>query len=139
MQSFAAFTRGRTRGAMEELYTETFDVTPAATLHAGYHLFGDSPKRSAFLVRLREEYESHGMDVSPEQADHLSVILRFLSIARDREFAVPLLRECVLPMVQKLDRFLSKGDAGYGAAVGTLRRFLGRADEKLTKGEGVGR
>ncbi len=32
MRPFAAFVEGQSRGALEELYTKTFDLTPASTL-----------------------------------------------------------------------------------------------------------
>ena len=91
MRSFVNSVKGQSRGALEELYTETFDLTPAMTLYIGYHLFGETPKRSSFLVRLEEAYQAHDFDSGTELADHLCVLLRFFSVAQDAEFVVPLL------------------------------------------------
>ncbi|HJX12631.1 MAG TPA: molecular chaperone TorD family protein [Dehalococcoidales bacterium] len=137
MQSFADFARSQPPGAMEELYTQTFDVTPANTLYIGYHTFGETPRRSVFLVRLQEAYQSHGFSGGTELADHLSVLLRFLSVARDREFAAPLVRDCILPVLEKMEKSFPKDRPGYGPAVGSLRRFLGQIDRKLIKSGGL--
>ena len=56
MQSFVTFAQSQSPGMLEELYTQTFDVTPTTTPYVGYHLFGETPKRSAFLVKLQAAY-----------------------------------------------------------------------------------
>ena len=133
VRPFVVFVEGKSSGLLEELYAETFDLAPALTLYIGYHLFGETPKRSAFLVRLEEAYQSHGFDSGTELADHLCVLLRFFSIAQDAEFVLPLLEECILPVLDKMAEDFRKSKNGYGPAVSSLKMFLKQISRKLTK------
>ncbi len=137
MGRFAAFVSRESRGKLEELYTSLFDVTPATTPYLGYHIFGEGPKRSTLLVRLQEAYRTHGFSAGAEMPDHLCVILRFLSVARDTEFVLPLLRECVLPALEKIERSLPDKDDGYAPAVKSLRLFLQQVQRSLVKSGGM--
>ncbi len=137
MRSFVTFSEGQSRGALEELYSETFDLAPASTLYIGYHLFGETPKRSSFLVKLEDAYQSHGFHSGTELADHLCVLLRFFSVAQDAEFVFPLLEECILPVLDKMVGDLQKSKNGYGPAVSSLRLFLRQLSRRLAKVGGL--
>ncbi len=137
MRPFVAFVESQGRGALEELYAETFDLAPASTLYIGYHLFGETPKRSSFLVRLEEAYQSHGFQSGTELADHLCVMLRFLAVAQDVEFAIPLLEESILPVLDKMAGDLQKNKNGYAPVVSSLRLFLRQLSRRLTKVGGL--
>lgn len=137
MRSFVNFTQGQRREALEELYTHTFDVSPATTPYLGYHLFGEGPKRSVLMVKLQEAYQAHQFSSGTELADHLCVLLRFLSIAEDAEFALPLLQECILPALEKIEKAFSGDHNGYSAAVSSLRMFLRQVHRELTKAGGM--
>ncbi|MBI2328481.1 MAG: nitrate reductase molybdenum cofactor assembly chaperone [Chloroflexi bacterium] len=137
MRSFVTFVESQGRGALEELYTATFDMAPALTQYIGYHLFGETPKRSAFLVRLEEAYQSHGFDSGTELADHLCVLLRFFSVAQDVEFVMPLLEECILPVLDKMAGDLRKSKNSYAPAVTSLRLFLQQLSRRLAKVGGL--
>ncbi len=133
MQSFVTFAQSQSLGTLEELYTQTFDVSPATTLYVGYHLFGETPKRSAFLVKLQEAYQSHHFSGGTELADHLCVLLRFFSVAQDPEFVIPLLQECVLPVLEKMEKAFPKNKNGYAPAISSLRLFLQEVSRRLIK------
>ena len=137
MRSFVTLVGGQSRGALEELYTETFDLAPTMTLYIGYHLFGETPKRSSFLVRLEEAYQSHGFNSGTELADHLCVMLRFLSVARDAEFVVPLLEESILPVLDKMVGDLQKSKNAYSPTLSSLRLFLRQLSRRLAKVGGL--
>lgn len=138
VQSFAAFLKSQEEaGTLEELFTQTFDITPATTLYFGYHLFGETPKRSVFLVRLQEAYEGCSFSRGTELADHLGVILRFLSVAEDAEFGYPLLEECLLPTLTQMEKELKKSDSMYALVIGPLRSFLQHIARKSVKTGGV--
>ncbi len=137
MRLFVAFVNGQSRGALEELYAETFDLASASTLYIGYHHFEETPKRSSFLVRLEEAYQSHGFDSGTELADHLCVLLRFFGVAKDANFVVPLLEESILPVLDKMVGDLQKSKNGYAPAVSSLRLFLRQLSRRLTKVEGL--
>ena len=71
MRTFADFVNGQSVAALEEIYTQTFDVTPTTSLYLGYHLFGETPHRSVFLCTLQEAYQAHDFSSGIELADHL--------------------------------------------------------------------
>jgi nitrate reductase delta subunit len=137
MRLFVTFLESQSRGALEELYSETFDLAPDSTLYIGYHLFGETPKRSSFLVRLEEAYQSHGFQSGTELADHMCVMLRFLVIAGDAEFVIPLLEESILPVLDKMASDLQKNNNGYAPAVSSLRLFLRQLSRRLAKVGGL--
>jgi len=131
VQSFADFVNSQSLESLEELYTQTFDVTPATSLYLGYHLFGETPKRSEFLIKLTEAYQSHSFSSGIELADHLGVMLRFLSVSEDPEFSLPLLEECILPTLEKTEKELKKNNSEYALVIGPLRAFLRQVTHKL--------
>ena len=135
METFATFVQGHKAEALEELYTQTFDVTPATTLYVGYRLFGETPKRSIFLTRLEEAYQAHSFSKGSELADHLCVLLRFLGVARNREFALPLLREGIMLTLEQVEEGLRKDKNSYRSAVHSLRLFLHQVSRALAKEE----
>ena len=137
MQSFVVFAQSQSLGTLEELYTQTFDVTPAITPYVGYHLFGESPKRSAFWVKLQEAYQSHHFSGGTELPDHLCVLLRFFSVAQDPEFVIPLLQECVLPVLEKMEKAFPKNKNGYAPVISSLRLFLREVSRQLIKAGGL--
>lgn len=129
LAEFRAFLAGAPRGRVEEAYTATFDLGAAIHPYVGYHLFGESYKRSLFLLGLKERFRASGFTQSGnELPDHVVVLLRFLACA-DPAPALELIGEAMLPA---LDRMLGGGEeaprevregAGLtGAAVGPPRR-----------------
>ncbi len=103
MQKFLDGIEGIPPGRLEEIYTGTFDVSPTCFIYAGYILFGESFKRGRFMVRLQEEYYKYGFDRGNELADHLAVIMRFLSkIETEDEFTQSLKIDCLIPVLAKM-------------------------------------
>lgn len=92
--------------AMQELYTQSFDLNPAASLDVGWHLFGESYKRGAFLVGLRQDLREHEIAEGSELPDHLPCVLRLLARVEDRDHAEILLRACVAPALLAILRTL---------------------------------
>ncbi|MBI2287727.1 MAG: nitrate reductase molybdenum cofactor assembly chaperone [Chloroflexi bacterium] len=132
-RSFADFVNSQSLESLEELYTQTFDITPATSLYLGYHLFGETPKRSEFLIKLTEAYQAHSFSSGIELADHLGIMLRFLSVAEDTEFSLPLLEECILPTLEKTEKELKKNNSEYALVIEPLRTFLRQVTNKLAK------
>ncbi|MDP3879376.1 MAG: molecular chaperone TorD family protein [Dehalococcoidales bacterium] len=137
VRSFAGFIAKQSLEEWQELYAETFDITPASTLYVGYHLFGDTPKRSIFLIKLREAYQTCSFSGGAELADHLGVVLRFISVAEDPEFVSPLVEECLLPVLAQIEKELKKTDNQYALVIGPLQDFLQHVSRQLMKTGGV--
>lgn len=90
-------------GRLQEVYTGTFDLNAACDPYLGYHLFGESYKRSAFMLEMKERYKAHGFTVKAnELPDHLAVVLRFLAACDDATLAGELIEEGVLPVVKQM-------------------------------------
>ena len=90
-------------GRIEELYTGTFDLDPVCYPYVGYHVFGETYKRSVFLLMLRERYRASGLPVEGgELADHVSALLRYLAVTEDPDEAAVILHEAMLPALQRM-------------------------------------
>jgi nitrate reductase molybdenum cofactor assembly chaperone NarJ/NarW len=113
---------------VEELYTSTFDMQPLCYPYVGYHLFGESYKRGAFMAQLNEGYRSFGYQVEKELPDYVPAILRFLAVgdrARQSDFCRGLLSEGLAPAVSKMaSAFNQQSQNPYAAVIAALHLFL---------------
>lgn len=101
--AFDTFVRASTPGQLEEAYTAFFDLNPVCSPYVGHLLFGESYKRSAFLVELNEHYRSHRFEIDgAEIADRLSVMLAFMAACDDDEERRSMTVEAVLPALDRL-------------------------------------
>ncbi len=119
--------------ALQELYTATFDLDASCALYAGHQLFGETPRRSAFMARLAGDYRQAGYRcLEHEPPDYLPVMLRYLdrcdelrepSPARE-ETRRALLADVILPASRKvLDTLRSRGNP-YALVLGALVAHL---------------
>lgn len=108
---FRAFVQAAPLGRVQEVYSGTFDLDAAYHPYVGYHLFGETYKRSVFMLELRARYRAQGFVVDRELPDHLAVLLRFVARYPDTSLAGEIIREALLP---GLDRMTGKArSAGY--------------------------
>lgn len=92
-------------GRLQELYSATFDLSASCSPYLGYHLFGETYKRSLFLLKLRELYRAHGFDgEGSEMPDHLGVLLRFLAACQDDQLVKDTVEEGLLPVLAKMTK-----------------------------------
>ncbi|MCC7119081.1 MAG: nitrate reductase molybdenum cofactor assembly chaperone [Anaerolineales bacterium] len=112
LQDFYNYAASLTPGRLEEVYTGTFDLEAACHPYIGYHLFGETYKRSAFLVELKQRYNAEDFAFpATELPDHLAIILRFLAVTRDSTQADEIARDALL---LGLDRITGRGkSAGF--------------------------
>ncbi len=89
-------------GRMEEIYTGFFELNAVSHPYVGYHLFGESYKRSVFLLGLKERYAAHDFTHGTELADHLVVMLRFIAQCDDVYLIEELVRDALLPALEKM-------------------------------------
>lgn len=76
--------RRRSLMDLQQAYTAAFDMNPATTLNMTYHRYGDTEKRAAALVRLRQAYRRAGFECTgAELPDYLPLMLEFLSECPD--------------------------------------------------------
>jgi nitrate reductase delta subunit len=119
---------------MRELYTITFDMQPVCYPYVGYHLFGESYKRGAFMAQLNEAYHVHGYSAGQELPDHLSVILRYLGLDaenRRSDFCGALINNGVNPALEKMLKvFDAQSENPYLGLLSALHLFLVHIPEK---------
>lgn len=111
LRQFGAFVEATPLGRVQEIYSATFDLDATYHPYVGYHLFGETYKRSVFMLELRERYRAQGFVVEHELPDHLAVLLRFLARHGESSLAGELAHEALVPA---LDRMTGKArSAGY--------------------------
>ena len=102
LRDFAAVVATLAPGAIEEIYTSTFDLDPVCYPYVGYHVFGETYKRSIFLLALKERYRACGITVDSELSDHVAPMLRYLVAGEDEEDVAVVAREAMLPALQRM-------------------------------------
>ena len=127
LRAFAA-RAGRARDQeMEEIYSATFDLDPACAPYVGHHLAGESPKRGLFMARLVEAYREDGFPWGGgELPDHLSVVLRYLAAAPEGPSRAAVLRDALVPALEKMAVALPAEDDAYRHVLAALREEVTR-------------
>ena len=97
---FAHGVEGLSLERLQELYVDTFDLDPSCTLDLGWHLYGDTYERGAFLARLRADLRDAGIAESQELPDHLPAIIALLDRLEPARAAE--LRALVRPALERL-------------------------------------
>ncbi|MBI4317456.1 MAG: nitrate reductase molybdenum cofactor assembly chaperone [Chloroflexi bacterium] len=87
---------------LEEVYTGTFDLNATCYPYVGFHLFGESYKRSVFMLELKQRYRADGFGIGAELPDHMSMLLRYLSICDDEEAVRDIIQEALLPVLSTM-------------------------------------
>ncbi len=131
---FQQYTQAYNLAQLEEIYTSTFDMQAICYPYIGYHLFGESYKRGAFMAKLVEGFNTFGFASGKELPDHISVILRFMALgveARNSAFGSALLIEGLHPALEKMV-IVFKNQSGnpYSIAFKALSLFLFEVNEK---------
>lgn len=117
LRAFRTFSEATPLGRLEELYSSIFDLDPACHPYVGYHLLGESYRRSVFLLELKARYRAQRFDVPEnELPDHLAVMLRFLAATEDPTLAEEMISEALLPALDRMTgRIKSEGYDEDGA------------------------
>jgi len=124
--AFADFVAETSPSRLEEIYTGTFDLQVICFPYVGYQLFGESYKRGAFLVKLKEEYRAHGFVADGELPDHLAVILRFMATLKevDAELEQDLIGVCLAPALGRMEQSFEGKPGPYGDVIRALVPLL---------------
>ena len=103
LAEFGAFAAPLPLGKLQEVFIGIFDLEAAWSPYVGYHILGESYKRSAFLVGLKERYAACGFTPARnELPDHLAVLLRFLSVCREEEVTKVIVEEALIPAIDRM-------------------------------------
>jgi len=107
----------------EELFTGTFDVTPACVPYVSIHLFGEEHfKRGEMMAALLARYRQDAFDPRGELPDHLGVLLRFAAAVPEAERR-ELTEFCLLTPVARMIAALNPANP-YRALLEAIRALL---------------
>ena len=137
LESFAARVRDLSVTELQELFTRTFDLSPACSLEVGWHLYGEEYARGALMVSMREQLRRFSVPENGELPDHLTHILLLID-AMDPGERSKFVSTYVLPAVSKMVKALAGSGNPYEevmtAIEGVLQRTPG-AEQALEKEE----
>lgn len=106
--------------AIEEAYTNLFDLKPACTLDIGHHVFGEAYQRGALLAGLVAEHREHGVDLRDELPDYLPTVLRLVGRLADTPEREMFLSRVVGVAVGRMKKALVKIETPWARAVSSL-------------------
>jgi nitrate reductase molybdenum cofactor assembly chaperone len=109
--------------AMQELYTNTFDWNPAASLDLSWHLYGEQYARGEFLVTMRRTLRKYGIAETAELPDHLTHVLSLMS-RLEPDAAESAARDYAAPAVAKLVASLEQAQSPFAAPMRAVRAAL---------------
>lgn len=90
---------------VEEIYSAVFDLNATCHPYIGYQIFGETYRRSVFLVELKEHYRNHGFTAPDnELADRLNLMLKFVSECSDEELVVDIIEFGFAPSLAKMTK-----------------------------------
>ncbi|WP_343652321.1 nitrate reductase molybdenum cofactor assembly chaperone [Herbaspirillum sp.] len=107
---------------LQENYVDTFDRSPALSLHLFEHIHGESRDRGQAMVDLLEEYRSQGLEpATSELPDHVPLFLEFLSLLPQHK-AAALLGEAI-HVLAAIGQRLQRRDSPYATPLLLLTRL----------------
>jgi nitrate reductase delta subunit len=131
IQEFISWMDEHKTIAMQEIYVNTFDITPENDLHLTHHLFGDDNRdRGPALIDLSEHYKQAGLEVKQgELPDYLPLMLEYLSSLSDIE--VKIFLGDVIKILKVLAENLEKAKSPYALLIRIVenRGYLAKAAE----------
>lgn len=135
IRAFAESPAALDSGALQDLYSGTFDLQPAAPLYAGHYIFGeDSFKRTMFLARLKGAFEEFGFAADEDLPDFIPSLVRFSLVLTDPNRLESLYDECLLPPLEAVHNILAPGGNPYDLIVGVWIHALERSRQQRTPG-----
>lgn len=106
---------------LENDYTAAFDLDPRCSLYVGYHLFGDTARRSYFMQRLAAIYRESGVvRRAGELPDYLPLVLASCDAGLADDVRLELLADAVVPALERLEGALDRSESAYAPAVRAL-------------------
>lgn len=120
LEDLAAHLESAAPGEAEERYTSLFDLSPVCTLHAGWHLLGESYERGALLAGLAGELRAAQVDPGVELPDFLPTLLRLLGALGEGEMRETLVDDVLRPALGRMSAALAESPAAWARVVRSL-------------------
>lgn len=96
----------------QELFIQTFDLSPVCSLEMGWHLFGENYDRGLLLVKMRQQLRVHEIAETTELPDHLTNGLRLLA-RMEHDDGSYFAEAIVLPALAKMLQAIQGKDNPY--------------------------
>lgn len=109
---------------LEELFAATFELQAHCQPYVGYQLCGENQARTLLLMKLQELYLARGFSCGSELPDHLGVMLRYLAHADDPAGRLEIIRDALLPALDKMLAGFDNPDHPYRQLLTALRICL---------------
>jgi nitrate reductase delta subunit len=126
LATFADATRDMHVSHLQELFIQTFDLSPVCSLEMGWHLFGENYDRGLLLVKMRQQLRTHAIPETSELPDHLTNGLRLVPVMEHEEGAY-FVEAVVFPALGKMIAALEGKQNPYLHVLLAARNLL-RAD-----------
>ncbi len=130
LKRFAAWAERARPAEIEEVYSATFDLSPVCPPYVGHYICPDPARRNLFLGALAAVYGGEGFEPREELADHVAEVLRFLSVARDAEVRLELLRDGLLPALGRMQASFEDAGSPYRALIEAVLAYVSRRARK---------
>lgn len=131
LEALRKLLEGGGKGEAEELYCRTFDNNSKLALEVGWHVYGETYDRGAFMVRMRTMMRDLGLKESSELPDHLSHALPVVG-RLDKLKAEELTRSALLPAARKMLEGFESPEHPYRGVISltcTVLRGHGEVEE----------
>jgi nitrate reductase molybdenum cofactor assembly chaperone len=123
---FPELVRSLSLYELQELFIQTFDLSPICSLEMGWHLFGENYDRGLLLVKMRQQLRAHGIPETTELPDHLTNALRLLP-RMEHEAGAYFAEAIVLAALEKMLDAIRGKDNPYQHVLDAVRLAV-RAD-----------
>lgn len=110
-------------GEAEERYTVLFDLSPVCTLHAGYHVLGETYQRGALLAGLSMELRKAEVEERGELSDFIPTLLRLLP-RQSGEDRATLVDYILLPALVRMREALQESTSPWADILRALPKTL---------------
>lgn len=124
LESFRNFVDVNDPSRVEEAFTGTFDLQSLCHPYVGYQLCGESQQRTIFMLKLREIYQQFDFVPGNELPDHVAEILRFIGHTTDQNCRIEIIRDGLLPAIDKITNGVECDDYPYMSLLNALECFL---------------
>jgi nitrate reductase delta subunit len=131
LSRFAAFAGSAGGASLEEAYTAAFDLAPIGSPYVGDQLFGACRERSFLLSGLMELRRKAGLPDGVELPDHMAEVLRLAAAPIPPDVRDDLLRDGLVPALDKLLAALQTAGHPWADAVAAARDVAARCAPPL--------
>ena len=124
LESFTTFVELNQPSRIEEAFTAAFDLQPVCHPYIGYQLCGESQQRTMLMLKLRELYRQFDFETCNELPDHIAEVLRFVGSISDCDCRDEIIRDGLLPTLDKLTKGIESDGNPYLGLLFSLKSYL---------------